>query len=250
MEKNLYRDEINNVLEPTYIEKDLSKLEKEAADILKRFLNGNTVVISKSEDEKLKLFFAIMGFRSKKSKDLFVENLKKDSKKLYSVYQKNKNFEDFWKRNLGYLVNCRSIDEVINHPEIDKPIKIFMLRDTHGILDMHFSILDKSDFDEFIIGDNYPETIACIHQTGIPYHLYSIYPISSNRVLLAVSSGAYYAPRNIIELRECSLYPPKVDENNNEIFHVKKLFKEEVEYINFLILKDANEGVASKTKIK
>ena len=34
---------------------------------------------------------------------------------MNSRYQQNGNSQDTWRRNLGYLVNCRSGEEVLNY---------------------------------------------------------------------------------------------------------------------------------------
>ncbi len=63
MEKNLYRDDQNHSSDPITIEKDLGKLEQKATTVLKRFLPSESqeeVIITRKEDELLKLFFAVM----------------------------------------------------------------------------------------------------------------------------------------------------------------------------------------------
>ena len=83
--------------------------------------------MDETEDAKLKLFFAIMGIRSKGTRDLFKEQLTKESKAIYKQYQHNRDFTDFWKRNLGYAVKCRSVQEILENPDIDDPFKVFYL---------------------------------------------------------------------------------------------------------------------------
>ena len=100
MSLHLYRDEINTPEQPTKIEKDLAVFEGEVSKIIKeKFLYDNEIVLNINEDAKLRLFFAIMSFRSERVRDNFRENLRKESKESYSRYQKNGDFEDFWKRN-------------------------------------------------------------------------------------------------------------------------------------------------------
>ena len=126
MSKNLYRDEINNIDAPAKIEKDMARFEGEAARIIAdNFLNADEISLTLEEDEKLKLFFAIMAFRSKVTSGKFGRDASDEFIKFYSFYQKNGDLSDFWKRNLGKLVNCRSLREVLNHKEIDNPIKAF-----------------------------------------------------------------------------------------------------------------------------
>ena len=113
MERNLYRDEINHTQKPVQIEYDLAKYESDVAKIIReKFLDGCKIELTSREDNMLKLFFAIMSYRSIEAKEQFTNRLADKSKDFYKYYQKNENFEDFWKRNLGYLVQCRSVQSV------------------------------------------------------------------------------------------------------------------------------------------
>ena len=133
MVKNLYRDEINHPADPVKIEKDLAAYENEISRIIKeRFLHAKDIVLSAEEEAKLRLFFAIMGFRSYDAQRQFGDKMRMESKELYRHYRADENFLDLWKRNLGHVVNCRSIAQVLAHPGIDEPFKIFFHRDTVG----------------------------------------------------------------------------------------------------------------------
>lgn len=89
MVRNLYRDEINNPDEPVKIEKDIARFESEIAKIIKgRFLKADEMSITLEEDEKLKLFFAIMAFRSKITSEKFGPKASGESKTFYSQYPK------------------------------------------------------------------------------------------------------------------------------------------------------------------
>ncbi|MBQ3901319.1 MAG: DUF4238 domain-containing protein, partial [Clostridia bacterium] len=94
MAYNLYRDEVNNSEDPVRIEKDFSNFEREIAEILNdRFLKDNEIVISAEEDKKIKLFFALMGFRSKRTSGIFGENASAKTRKDYSAYQEDKDLQ-------------------------------------------------------------------------------------------------------------------------------------------------------------
>ena len=130
MVRNLYRDEINIPENPTEIEQELAKYENEISRILKeQFLSKKEIALTLEEDEKLKLFFAIMSFRSKVTNQMFGEYMTPEAQKHYKHYQKNLDFQDLWKRNLGHIVKCRSLIEIIEHPGIDEPFKNFFFRD-------------------------------------------------------------------------------------------------------------------------
>ena len=126
MSRHLYRDEINSPDNPVKIEKDLAEYEREVSEIINgKFLKENEITLNTEEEEKLKLFFAIMAFRAKRTADFFKNGISKTGQKMYSNSQPDGNFSDLWKRNLMNLVNCRSMDDVRNHPDIDDYIKVF-----------------------------------------------------------------------------------------------------------------------------
>lgn len=248
MSKHLYRDEINSPDSPTRLEHNLAVYENEVSKIIKnKFLKCNEFTLDMEEDARLKLFFAIMSFRSENTSRLFKNGLSKESQKIYSRYQKNRNFEDLWKRNLGFLVSCRSIEEVIDHPQIDDMIKIFFCRDTIGISGLYFVVAESFGGDEFVIGDTYPVEITGNLPNGIPLHLYSVFPISPERVLLVVSKRADCTPREYATLRPSVLTLPKTNSDGTYTLRVKKLYPEEVKKLNSYIIKEATIGIVYKS---
>ena len=249
MVKNLYRDDTNDPTDRMKIEKDLAKFESDIAHIIKeKFLTGKDVFLTKEDDEKLKLFFAIMGFRSKNAAYLFGEGITKESKRVYSQFQTDEDITAFWKRNLGYLVNCRSLKEVLEHNEIDTPIKVFMWRDVFGAFGLHFSVVQCSDDCEgFICGDAYPVVVDGKTNDIQQLRLYAIHPLSPDRVILLVGNGADHTPRNVCSLRGSILQLPFWDEKTNTIrLRVRKLYKEETMHINRLLERHAVEGYVFK----
>lgn len=250
MVRNLYRDEINIPENPTEIESDLAKYENEISQILKeKFLEGEKIELTSKEDDKLKLFFAIMSFRSKATNQMFGEHMTQNAKKHYKNYQKNGDFQDLWKRNLGYIVKCRSIKEIIEHPDIDDPFKFFFYRDTIGISGLITVIVEPKEAESFLVGDTYPVDVRGVVDSGREIPLYGIFPISRNRVVLIVESGAREAPREVTHFRNCIFNPPSFNQETDLIrIRVKKLYPEEVRYINGEIFKTSNDGVASSDK--
>lgn len=248
MARNLYRDEINCEADPVKIEKDLAEYEREIAQIIReRFLDGREIFITPQEDAKLKLFFAIMGFRSLNAKNSFDNTYSQHTKTYWKSYQPDGNTLDFWKRNLGYIVQCRSFEEVCNHPYIDDPIKVFSHRDTVGYFGKYIAIAEANMPNAFLIGDTYPVAVNGVLPNGLPLPLYDIFPISPHRVLLLASNGVQGTPREVLFLREFLFQPPKYDESANLLrIRVKKLSTDEVQYLNKEILKSAKLGVASQ----
>lgn len=211
MVRNLYRDDINNPNEPMKLEKDMACFENEIAQIITgKFLNENELSITLDEDEKLKVFFAVMAFRSKITSKLFGIGASEQNKLFYSMYQENGDLSDFWKRNLGNLVNCRSLKEIWNHNGIDDPMKLFFQRDICGFFGRYFVLMEKRGPIDFIVSDSYP-TIDGIVETGMELSLYSIIPISPNRVLLFVNNGAMGAPKNVVIFNNDILKKPTLN---------------------------------------
>lgn len=250
MVRNLYRDNINNPDEPVKIEKDLARFESEVSRIITdKFLKENDIVITLEEDEKLKLFFALMGFRSKITSNTFGSRASEENKAFYSRYQKNGDLSDFWKRNLGKLVNCRSLKEICDHKEIDDPIKKFMCRDIFGFFGLYFIIAEKRGVFDFVISDSYPTAIYGETENGLELFLYSIMPISPNRVILLAANGAAAAPKSVVVFNDEVLKEPKINMNKRIItIHVRKIYEREVEYLNSALTREAHEGVAFKDK--
>ena len=250
MVRNLYRDEINIPDNPTEIENDLAKYENEISKILKeKFLTGEKIELTSKEDDKIKLFFAIMSFRSKATNQMFGEHMTQNAKKYYKNYQKNEDFQDLWKRNLGYIVKCRSIKEIIEHPDIDDPFKFFFYRDTIGNSGLITVVVEPKEGESFLIGDTYPVDVRGVADSGREIPLYGIFPISRNRVILMAESGAREAPREVTHFRDCIFIPPISNQEADTIrIRVKKLYSEEVRYINGEIFKTANDGVSSADK--
>jgi hypothetical protein len=246
MARNLYRDEINYAADPVKIEKDLAEYEREVAQIIKdRFLNEREIFLSIEEEAKLRLFFAIMGFRSLNARHCFGEKISKQSEAFYKQYQSDGNIIDMWKRNLGHIVQCRSFEEVWNHPHIDDPMKLFFRRDTVGYFGKYIAVAEANSENAFVIGDTYPVVISGMLPNGLPLNMYDIFPISSKRVLFMANNGVEGTPRDVLVLREFLFQPPKyIEEASMLRIRVKKLCTDEVQYINREVAKTAHHGFA------
>ena len=241
MEPNLYRDDINHPDAPVETEKDLAQFENEASAIIKKFRDDSEIILSVDEEEKLKLFFAIMGFRAKRTADVFEKKTASTEYDSFLFYQKDGNMTDFWKRNLALLVNCRSFNEVVNTPDIDKPIKVLMQRDTQGLSGTHFIILESRGKEEFVLGDCYPVEVR---GAEIPFPLYASFPISPKRLLLQVYNGAENAPYSVLSLGKPIFRNPfrKLVDGKHK-YNIKKVYKAEVEYLNELVFRHSTEGI-------
>ena len=240
MERNFYRDEINYKDKPVQIEQDLSVYEREVAELIKsKFLDKRKIELTAEEDSMLKLFFAIMSFRNVNAKEQFSDKASKEFKDFYKYFQGNEDLEDFWKRNLGHLVKCRSIQDVESSLGIDPPIKDYMLRDTYGLLGRYIIIVESKAGDNFILGDCYPLIIFGHHRI-LP--LYDISPISPNRAIIIANIEAVAEARDVLMLRPGVFDLPEINENGNYTIVTKRLHLEEVQFINREIEKNSHKG--------
>lgn len=241
VEKDLYRDEINNKLDPTRIEKDFSKYESEVSLIFKKIIYGKDILITKQEYDSLLLFLAILGFRSRNVKERY-EEIEEQNKDFFLMYQEDGNLNSFWKRNIISLLKCRSLDEVLKSKEIDDVIKNFMYRDIIGVYGKYIVVLEKRGNEDFCIGDTYP---CCITgDNAIP--IYDYYPISPNRIIILAGNGVIYAPKCIKLFSDSNLKTP-VDLGNGLIkIHVTNVYQNEILAINKDIIKNSNIGIVFK----
>jgi hypothetical protein len=145
-------------------------------------------------------------------------------------------------------VQCRSLEEVLNHPHIDDPIKTFFQRDTIGYLGRYIAVVEANEENAFVIGDTYPVVIQGIRPNGLPLIMYEIFPISSNRVLFMANNGVQGTPKDVLVLREFLFQPPKYMEEANMLrIRVRKLCTDEIQHINQEVVKNANQGFAFRS---
>ena len=247
MARNLYRDTINNPDNPTKIEADLARFEQEVAPLIKRFLSEEgEVKLSVEEDDKLKLFFAIMSFRSENVKDMFSDSATDSFKNFYSFYQEDGNLNDLWKRNLGELVNCRSLKEVLQNPGIDQPIKLFMRRDTEGLFGMYFIPAEVRGSEDFVISDCYPAVFqGSSKDEMIKLNMYLVYPISPKKALFLAANGVQSAPLAAAGFRKEFFRKPSYSSIDKTLtYRFRKIYEEDVKMVNDTMFENANEGIA------
>lgn len=244
MARNLYRDSINNADNPVQIENDLSKFENEASHIIAKLRKDDDILISTEDEEKLRIFYAIMGFRSERTAQAFGDNASEEMSEYYSFYQEDGNLTDFWKRNLGALVNCRSLREILNHPSIDDPIKLFMRRDAFGILGIYPMVIERRGGEDFILGDSYPLVVEGVFPDGLSAPVYWVYPISPSRALIYVANGAEGAPPEVTGFEKDFFAKPRLQRDRKTIkVPLKKVYEKQVRNINQMIINASTEGL-------
>lgn len=244
---NLYKDA--NSENPVEIEELLSSFENEASLIIKKFLNGKSdVELTIEENDKLMLFFAIMGFRSLNAQKSFRNT---NSKEFYSFWQKDGNIGEFWKRNLKEVSKCRSIQEVLNSKTIDDPIKVFMGRDTIGLTGSYFIIAERRGNEDFVISDSYPVNINGEAPNGFSIRMYCFFPISPSRLLILAGAGVKFTIPEVRIFNEDLLTMPFMSPDRKKIiFHVRKMYEDHVKYVNGEMIGSCRQGFAFKDSKK
>ena len=246
-EDNLYRDKINYPEMPIQIEKDLSKYESEMSLLINgKFLKEDEIVITKEDEEALKLFLVLMGFRSIYAYEQFSDSMAQHNKDFYSKWQPDGNFNDFWKRNLGYLVNCRSIEEVLKHPNIDEPIKIFTARDVNSLFGTNFVVCEKRGNKHYVLGDCYPTKMTGDNPQLPNMLLYYLFPISPDRLIIIFHNGLENAIQDVVKFDKKLIKYPFIDSNNNYHIKVQKMYNVDVEMVNNEIIKCSKYGYVYK----
>lgn len=238
MQRNLYRDEINHALMPTKLESDFAKFEQEASKIVKKCLCDDLISLTAEEYDSLLVFLALMGIRSANAFNKSFDKVEDDG--FYSLWQEDGNLSDFWKRNLEFMVKCRSINEVINHPNIDEPIKVFFMRDSFGYFGKYIAVMEKRGPLDFVISDAYPVAV-----TGdiMNMPMFDYYPISPKRIIVLCSNGVDNVMPSVRMFEKSNLRKPhrSIDGKQIEI-KVTKIYENMVAEINSDIIKNSKSG--------
>lgn len=241
---DLYRDEKNLPYDPTKVEKDFAKYEGEMSKVIKKMLVGDSFELSSKDNEALLLFLALMQFRSKNALNSFSEKAKEETKAFYSNYQKDGDLTDLWKRNLGQIVNCRSIAEVIDNPKIDMPIKTFMIRDSFGLAGMYIVVAERRGNEDFFLSDAYPLVQFGVADNNLSLPIWSFFPISPKRVILSVYNGIEAARQDIrVFSKEFFAKPYVLNDHQTIRFKVRKMYENDIKNINDSIFQWTREGV-------
>ncbi len=245
---NFYVDKINYPDIPEKIEKDFAKYESEMALLINgKFLKEDEFELTKEQEQALKLFFSLMKFRSIYAYEEYKGNPPKEMQEYFYQLQKDGNFVDYWKRNLGYSVNCRSIDEVVKNQNIDDPFKRVLSRQTSSIFDTFFVVCEKRGNSSFIIGDMYPASLVLPTNLDPYTIIFQSYPISPSRILFIVTYGvANNVEQRYLPFNKKILKFPFYDSDNNVHIKVQRIYEKDVENINEFIIKRSQQGYIFK----
>lgn len=259
MNIDMYRDELNHQDNPTSIENTLAVFEQEIAELInKKFLNSNEIILTRQELEKLRIFLSLLSFRSNSRMEQYKNNRFDDStSEILKTYSAD-GFEDLWKREVEELAKCRSFADVESNSVIDPIIKTDFYNDLKG---MYMTLVDARG-GEFLLTDIYPTLEVFPVQPGINIHMHCFYPLSPTRMLILnhiMFKGETDSPiltqmKAISRITGDMIVPPKNNRviptaflpNDTYTYRVRKIYQDDVEYINALFLNEAHVGVMFK----
>ena len=244
MEKHLY-SKAENQLD---IEESLAKFETEVAPIFKKLSNDAEISLTFAEDERLRIFLSLLAFRAASTRDQF-DNMSDISKKMYGRTSDDTNMKDIWLKNVHLLSQSRSIKEVLSNSEISTPLKVFI---THEFSSFYMCILERRGLVDFLISDCFPVVMngEGVLPNGASFNLpiYYFYPISESRVIVLVTNNIQDVPRSVSNLDFAkTLKGPKGSvDRTHLIFRPARVYLQDVEWINEMIVKNAKTGVVVK----
>ena len=264
MNIDMYRDESLYQVDPTQIESKLSIFEREIAELISnRILDKKEIIISRRELEKLRIFTTLLSFRSNHRMTQYKNGLfTEHTREILLKYQPDGNFDKLWKKEIDYLTTCRSIEDIKKSEVID-PIKQEFL---NGISCFYMTFID-TDNEEFLLTDIYPTLEVFPIDANINLHMHYLFPLTPTRMLILnyfVFRGSHYDNPILNMMLERSqiqgnaIIPPiniyknigTFNPDDKFIYHVRKICRKDVEYINALFLNEAKVGFIFRNKNK
>ena len=245
---DLYRDEKNNPDNPVKIESDLAKFEGEIAKLLKeKFYKGNEISLTFEEEDKLKLFIAIMMYRNAQANKVFSDKAPEEFKEKMKEFLPAGDPNDIWKKNLGYLVNCRSLQEVIDHPDIDDFFRHSVFFSSFGFFGTFLIVAERRGSSEFVLGDSFPYGHVSVADDNMRIPLFTYFPISPERIIIVASNLIKETHPSARVISESLLRKPTISNGGIKIT-VKKIYEKDVDFINGFAFKTAKDGVAFRNE--
>lgn len=264
MNFDMYRDE-TIADDPVAIESKLAVFEAEISQMIKdKILNSSEIIITRSELEKLRIFLELLSFRS----DLRMNQYKQkmfsvSTERLLSNFQPDGNYENLWKKELLYLADCRSYEQIKQHEKIDPIVKQEFLNLIEGY---YMTIVDARG-GEFILSDVFPTLEIYRVSPTINIHLHELYPISPTRMILLnhIIFGKNANTKDFEHMIRSSriggdlLKQPKpkyvlgrgyYKPEDTFTYHPVKIYEKDLIYINSLIMNEVRNGLMFRTPSK
>ena len=266
MNIDMYRDEFLNHEDPTQIESKLSIFEREIAELISnKILNKEEIILDRRELGKLRIFTALLSFRSNHRMKQYSENLFDGStRQILLKYQPDGNFKELWKREIDDIATCRCQKDIENSKTIDPIVKQEFL---NSMSCFYMTFVDTQD-EEFILTDIYPTLEVFPIDANINLHMHYLFPLTPTRMLILNHSvyrndcWEYPTLKNMMleysQIKGNAIIPSinkrtsnhLLNPNDKFIYHVRKICRKDVEYINALFLNEAKVGFIFRNKNK
>ena len=263
MNIDMYRDESLNENDPTQIESQFSFFECEIAELISnKILNKDEILLTRCELEKLRIFTTLLSFRSNSRMEQYKNSkFDKSTREILLKFQPDGNFEELWKKELDILTMCRTYDEIKNSDSIDPIIKQDFMNDLTGY---YMTFVDARG-GQFLLTDIYPTLEIYPMIDNISIHMHILFPLSPTRMLLLNhimfrkenENNPMFAPMiKKSKIKGDAIVPPRSDRKASMIFcpddkfiyRVKKIYADDVEYINALFLNETKVGIIFRDK--
>ena len=168
--------------------------------------------------------------------------------------------KNYGKRELDILASCRTYKEINESNIIDPIIKQDFINDLMGY---YMTIVDARG-GEFLLSDIYPTSeIYPIIPANI--HMHILFPLSPTRMLLLNhimfkkenQNNQIFVPMiKRSQIKEDAIIPPKSNRKSSMylspddefVYKVRKIYAENVEYINALFLNETRVGIIFRDK--
>lgn len=260
MKKNLYKDENNHADDIMAVEKKFSIFEEEISKLInQKLLLEDKIILTRKENERLRKFLFLLSFRSANRKKQYINcDFSKSTQQILRKYVKDNDYVDLWLRELNAILECNTIDEIEKNEVLTPIIK----QDIKNEIDSYYMTIVESRGQDFVLTDIYPTTeVLPLNFENANFHMHQMFPISPNRCILLNSiiwkkhvskDHPFYQPMNqLSKIKGKLLTEPKAEyieygkfsSEDRFIFTVVKAYKEDVQYINHLLLNEAREGV-------
>jgi hypothetical protein len=260
MRKNLYKDVENHPDEIMAIEKKFASLEHEVSDLItKKILCKQEIRITRAENELLRRFLFLLGFRSENRKrqyrDILFDPITIETLK---PFVKENDYVDLWLRELNAMLDLKSFTDLRDNKDISTVIKMDLQNELSG----YYMSFVEARGQEFILSDIYPTTeiFPIDMSTKTKIDLHAFFPISPNRVLV-LNHVIFRKDRKADEpmintMKNFSKIGPTINEiprvkyikrgtfsrEDEYTYTVRKIYEDEVSYINSLYLNEARDG--------
>ena len=244
MEEYLYSKEENSL----EIEKSLARFEADVAPIFKKLNNDTEIKLTLEEDERLRIFLSLLAFRSIATRNQF-DNMSELSRIMYGQKSDDTDMKDIWLDNIRLISQCRSIKEILSNPQVSNPLKVFITQEFSAF---YMCILERRGSIDFVISDCYPIVMYGNAElpNGMSIHLpiYYFYPISASRVIALVTNNIKDVIRSVAYLDYTKILKgaKRSWDRQHLIFRPARIYSQGVEWINEMIVKNAQIGIAVK----